>query len=194
MAESSKGYTNPKVDYQNWRYTTRERAEVKFCDRLKAIYLEEIRKSGKRALAALKAGVSVTTVKRQMKEDPEFCEAFDTAYDEYREARVKKLEAQAMNGFEETIFSPTGEKSTRRRYESNLRAMVLRAYAPELYQEKSALDITVRGGPMLVPAILDAGEWEKQFIAAQQAQALPEPTDSIPEAEFTSNEAEKVPR
>lgn len=187
MSESTKGYANPQVDYKNWRYTTRARAEVKFDDRLKATYLEEIRKSGKRALAALKAGVNASTVSKHLKEDPEFSTAFDAAYDEYREARVKKLETQAMNGFEEVIFSPTGEKSTRKRYESNLRAMVLRAYAPELYQERSAIDITVKSGVLLIPATQTVEEWEAQFIADQQKNALPEAKEGVMEAEFTED-------
>jgi len=179
MAESSKGYAKPQVDYKNWRYTTRERAEVKFDDRLKAVYLEEIRKSGKRAIAALKAGVSCKTVKEHMKQDPEFCEAFDHAYDEYREERVKRIEAQAMKGFEEVIFSPTGEKATRKRYESNLRAMVLRAYAPELYQEKSQVDITVKSGVLLIPATQSVEDWEPQFTAHQQEHALRAAIDTV---------------
>lgn len=173
MSESTKGYARPEADFTNWRYRTRARAEVKFCDRLKAIYLEEIALSGKRALAALKAGVSSATVSSHMKDDPEFCAAFDAAYDEYREKRVKRLEREAMRGFEETIFSPTGERSTRRRYETQLRVMLLRAHDPERYREKSEVDITVRGGPMLVPAMLDAVEWEKQFRAEQEKMALP---------------------
>lgn len=176
----------PQVDRTNWRMSTRERAEVKFCDRLKQIYLDEIKKHGKRALAALSAGVATNTVKRHLNDDPEFQAAYDAAYDEYREARVKRLERDAMRGFEETIFSPTGEKSTRRRYETQLRVMVLRALSPELYQDKSSLDITVRGGPMLVPAQLAPDEWEKQFVAQQQAMALPEGVERIPDAEFTS--------
>lgn len=197
MGEGTKGYARPQVDRTNWRYTTRERAEVKFCDRLKAIYLQEIALSGKRALAALKAGVCSSTVKQHMVDDPEFCAAFDAAYDEYREARVKRLETSAMRGFEETIFSPTGERSTRRRYETQLRVMVLRALAPELYQDKSSVDITVRGGPMVVPAQLNEAAWEAQFIASQEAMALPPGTDAtsvpgnIPDAEYSAAEREE---
>jgi hypothetical protein len=189
MAESSKGYANPKHDMSNWRMSTRERREQKFCDRSKAIYLGEIRKHGKRALAALHANVNGTTVTRHMKEDPDFAEAFDQAYDEYRERRVRKLEAQAMNGFEETIFSPTGERATRKRFESNLRAMVLKAYAPELYQEKHSLDITVTTGIAVLPATLSNDEWEKQFEAKQAAlPALPSAPPAFTEAELVMSE------
>ena len=170
------GYAVEVADKTTWRYTTKQRRTVKFCDRLKAIYLEEIEKHGKRTLAALKAGVATNTVLEHMKQDPEFQEAFDLAYDKYRESRVRKLEAQAMNGFEETIFGPTGERSTRKRYETQLRAMVLRAHGPE-YQEKSALDITVRSGVMLAPAILNPDEWEAQFKKLQETQVLPSPED-----------------
>jgi hypothetical protein len=176
VKESTTGYAVEVADKANWRYRTRERATVKFCDRLKAIYLEQIEKHGKRTLAALHAGVSRVTVAEHMKQDPEFQEAFDAAYDKYRENRVKKLETQAMNGFEETIFGPTGERSTRRRYETQLRAMVLRAHGPE-YQEKTNIDLTVRSGVMLAPAILAPDEWEAQFRKLQETQVLPEATD-----------------
>jgi hypothetical protein len=177
VEESRSGYAVSVADKGNWRYQTRERRDVKFCDRLKAIYLEQIEKHGKRTLAALHAGVSKSTVSLHLKEDPEFQEAFDTAYDKYREARVRKLETQAMNGFEETIFGPTGERSTRKRYESNLRAMVLKAHAPEMYAEKSAVDITVRSGVMLAPATLVESEWEAQFRRLQDTPILPQTTD-----------------
>jgi hypothetical protein len=174
--EGNSGYAVEVADKTNWRYQTRERRTVKFCDRLKAIYLEQIEKHGKRTLAALHAGVATNTVSEHMKNDPEFQEAFDAAYDKYREARVRKLETQAMNGFEETIFGPTGERSTRKRYETQLRAMVLRAHGPE-YQERTNIDLTVRSGVMLAPAILAPDEWEAQFKRLQETQVLPESTD-----------------
>jgi hypothetical protein len=177
MAESTTGYSVEVADKANWRYKTRERGTVKFCDRLKAIYLEQIEKHGKRMLAALHAGVATTTVSEHMKCDPEFQEAFDAAYDKYRETRVRKLETQAMNGFEETIFGPTGERSTRRRYETQLRAMVLKAHAPEMYSEKSSVDLTLRSGVMLAPAMLAPDEWEAQFRKLQETQVLPTPSD-----------------
>lgn len=176
MAESTRGYHDPTVVDEDWREKTKRRSEVKFCDRLKAIYLAEFAKHGKRSLAAAHAGVCADTVNDHLNNDPVFHAAFNAAYDEYRQERARKLERQAMKGFKETIFSPTGEKSTRRRYETQLRVMVLKACEPDLYADKSQVDVTMRGGPMLVPAILVASEWEKQFEQFQQTRELPEAT------------------
>lgn len=160
---SSRGTFFPTLDYSNWRVKTKEASAIKLDDAAKGRYLQTLAQTGKRGLASAAAGVSHTCIQRHMKEDPEFIEACEVAITDYREQRVLLIENQALAGFEETIFSPTGEMATRQRYETQLRLAVLKAYAPDIYTEKKEIDVTFKGGAIVIPLPAAPEEWDKMF-------------------------------
>lgn len=172
--ESSKGTFFPIADYSNWRVKVRDQKNLKLDDAAKQRYLECLAKTGKRGMAAAAAGVDSSTIRKHQTEDPEFLEACEAAWDDYREQRVLQIENEAINGFEETIFSPTGEKGTRKRYETALRAMVLKAYDPERYREKVDVNHDIVGGAIVVPLTPTPEEWEAQFAQQQSNYQLPQ--------------------
>lgn len=147
---------------------------LKLDDTAKGRYLQKLAETGKRGIAAAAAGVDATTIRKHQTEDPEFLQACEAAWDEYREQRVLKIEQEAIDGFEETIFSPTGERGTRLRYETQLRVMVLKAYDPERYREKVEVDHNHIGGAIVIPLTPSSEEWEAQFNKAQETYQLPE--------------------
>jgi hypothetical protein len=174
--ESSKGTFFPVADFTNWRIKCKDINNLKLDDVAKERYLVALAETGKRGIAAAAAGVDCSTITKHMSVDPEFMQAAEVAWDHYREQRVLRIENEAINGFEETIFSPTGEKGTRKRYETQLRVMILKAYDPEKYGDKAQqLDVNFKGGAVVIPLTPTADEWDKQFEAHREYMALPEP-------------------
>ena len=176
--ESSKGTFFPKADYSNWRVKCQDENNLKLDDAAKQRYLEKLSQTGKRGIAAAAAGVSSTTIHKHMSVDPEFMQAAEHAWDHYREQRVLAIENEALCGFEETIFSPTGVMATRRRYETQLRVMILKAYDPERYADKQQLDVNFKGGAVVIPMTPTGDEWDKQFEAHREHMAFPEAMDA----------------
>lgn len=176
--ESSKGTFFPEADFTNWRVKCQDINNLKLDDAAKERYLVCLSKTGKRGMAAAAAGVHSCTITKHMSVDPEFMQAAEHAWDHYREQRVLNIENEALNGFEETIFSPTGEMATRRRYETQLRVMILKAYDPDKYADKQNIDVTFRGGAVVVPLTPTPDEWDKQFEQHREHMALPEAIDA----------------
>lgn len=172
--ESSKGTFFPEADFTNWRQKCQDINLLKLDDKAKERYLVCLSKTGKRGMAAAAAGVHTTTITKHMSVDPEFMQAAEHAWDHYREQRVLNIENEALNGFEETIFSPTGEKATRRRYETQLRVMILKAYDPDKYADRQNIDVNFKGGAVVIPMTPTADEWDKQFEAHREHMALPD--------------------
>lgn len=193
--ESSRGTFFAVADYSQWRVALRNRQAIKLDDPAKARYLTSLEKHGKRGMAAAAAGVCSTTISKHMEMDPEFKAAAEVAWDSYREQRVLQIENEAILGFDEVIFSPTGERGFRKRYETQLRLAVLRKLDPDGYREKSTLDVNFQGGAVVVPLPPSADEWEAMFAAQQAAYQLPESmdttgynvSDAIQEGELSKN-------
>ena len=160
---SSRGTFFPTLDYSNWREKIKDQRAIKLDDAAKQRYIETLAQTGKRGLAAAAAGVTGSTIQKHMKADPDFIEACEQAIDDYREQRVLMIENQALAGFEETIFSPTGEMATRQRYETQLRIMVLKAYDKETYTERKEIDVTFKGGAIVIPLPPSADDWDSMF-------------------------------
>lgn len=175
--ESSKGTFFPVADFSNWRVKCKEVNNLKLDDEAKRRYLEKLSETGKRGIAAAAAGVDCSTIQKHMSVDPEFMQAAEAAWDHYREQRVLNIENEALNGFEETIFSPTGEMATRRRYETQLRVMMLKAYDPDRYADKQSIDVNFKGGAVVIPLTPSNEEWEKQFANHSDNYVLPEVSD-----------------
>lgn len=187
--ESSKGTFFPEADFSNWRVKCQDVNKLKLDDHAKQRYLEKLAQTGKRGIAAAAAGVDCQTIIKHMSVDPEFMQAAEVAWDHYREQRVLNIENEALNGFEETIFSPTGVMATRRRYETQLRVMILKAYDPEKYGDKSqSIDVNFKGGAVVIPMTPSPDEWDKQFEAHREHMALPAPTTHIDTEGYSGDE------
>lgn len=171
-----------------WRIKVRHLRETPFDDNAKAVFLNSLQKHGKLSIACEEAGVLYTTYRSQRQQDEDFDHAIEHTLMVFKEGRVNRLEIAAMNGHKEPIFGPNGEVGERTRYESGLRAMVLKAYAPEMYGDKLAVEHSVASGVTVVPAILDDKTWEEQFIMQQgKFEALDVEGSPVPST--SSNEA-----
>lgn len=169
----------PVVEVE-WRIKVRHLTSTEFDDERKGVFLKYLQQHGKLAIACEQAGVLYNTYRQERQRDADFDKAIDHTLHVFKEHRVHRLEVAAMNGHTEPIFGPNGEVGERTRFESNLRAMVLKAYAPEMYNDKLEVEHKGTVGAVLVPADMlnDEAAWEAQLVATQSA--------------FTSIEAEGV--
>lgn len=182
--ESTYGKANPITRQDTW--TRRLRAEqVKFDDETKGRFLEAIVRHGKRALAALEAGVSMQTVRNHMKIDPEFAELFDAALQERADRVTAQIEEEAMEGFEEPIYSQkTGELlGTKRVYETPIRLAILKRYDPE-YKDRSETTISGAVGVLVAPAEMSPQAWieQQQSLNAERREPDKDNLDAPPSA------------
>lgn len=182
MAESSTGTLVPEVDMSNWRVAKQEN-RLKFDDKLKTKYLMFLAEHGKKTLAARQCGISYPTYLDHVNNDPEFAQWVEIALEERAHRIVKRLEHEAMEGFEEGIFNKEGEQvGTRLKHETQLRAMILKRYDPE-YKDRSEINHTGGAGTgvLVVPAALtleDAAaqgeELRQKMIERQKEENVPD--------------------
>lgn len=175
------GKTRPFADDSNWREKIQNINMIKMDDASKGRYLESIQKYGKKNLAAAASGVTEQTVKKHMSVDPEFSQAVEHSLGWHRDNRARKLEMQAINGYEETIIGGDGTIGSRKRYETQLRVLVLKSLDRELYGEQRQVDVNLAftGGALVIPATLNQADWEKQFDEMRAENALPEASERI---------------
>lgn len=152
---------------------------VKFDDEVKGRYLEELLKHGRRYLAARAVDVTNQTVRNHLKWDPEFAELFDAALAERADRVARQIEEEALEGFEEPIFSPkTGERlGSKRVYESNIRLAILRRYDPE-YKDRSEHTVTGAVGVLVAPAQMSPRDWIESE-RAKNAQRIEPDRDNL---------------
>lgn len=185
----------PIVKDETWRERVENLNGIKFDDNAKLKFLKELDRTGKIGLACQVAGVSTTSWRTHARKDPKFLEAVEHTIKVFNESRAAQIEKQAIDGFREVIFGPNGEKAYRRRYETQLRVMVLKAADKELYADHSTVDVNVQGGAFIIPATLNPDDWEKQF-AEQQARFIPDtaPNLFVTQGEEVPDELQPVKR
>lgn len=159
--------TNLPLEYVNWRIKIRRIRDVKFNDDLKQVFLVSLQKHGKLSLACEAAGVLYDTYRKARQDDEDFDQACTHTKLIHDDSIVYRLESAALKGNTEPIFGANGELGERTRFESGLRAMVLKAHDPERYGDKQQVDVTHTYGAVIVPPIMDPTEWEAQFVENQ---------------------------
>lgn len=127
--------------------TTRIGRPVEFTDDLKRLALAEYSRTAGVQAAAKAAGVSVATINRHRKDDPD---GFGAAWAEAQQAYVELLESEAqrraVDGVEEIKYGPTGGVVSRTiRFSDGLLTLLLKANAPRKYRENQRLEISTTG-------------------------------------------------
>ncbi len=158
---------NTPLEEVPWRVKIRKLKSVEFDDDRKAIFLHALQKYGKYTMACLHAQVTVQQFELARLRDEDFADAAEMTKRLFEDHRVHQLEVEAMKGHTEPIFGANGEVGERTRYESGLRAMILKAYDPERYREKQEIEVTHGGSVVYMPAMLNPEEWEAQFVEHQ---------------------------
>lgn len=150
-------------DAGKWRVrVTTQR--TKFDDEQKHIFLEEYRKDAILGRAAMAAGVSIGTVKKHMKEDPDFAEACMDAQGEYQAKLLTHHQDLVFNGVQKRTFDRNGNVvSEETQYPIRLIELELKAKDPQ-YRDKREVDVNVSGGVLVAPASMGSIEdWESKY-------------------------------
>lgn len=149
-----------------WRQKL-QASKIKFDDLKKAIYLNHLRKYGRKMQACRAAGVSLDTVNDHLNNDPEFLKAREEALAEYADV-VQQLAWKLMNGVAKPIVGGKFKDevvATEMVHATNLLAMEMRKTDPA-YKERSEVDVNNKGGGVLV---VPAGISPEEFVRQEEA-------------------------
>lgn len=142
-------------------------SKLKFDDVQKGIYLNVLRKTGRKMASARAAGVSAQCVADHIQNDPFFDEAVQEALADYRDIIHKHAYKVAVIGVKEPIVGGefkdqvVAEKTV---YATNILAMEMKRVEPE-YKDKSEVALTSNSPVLVAPAGMTPEEW----IASQKA-------------------------
>lgn len=141
----------------------RNPGNVKFDDALKEKFLQYLSEHGKSALACQEVGIDPSTYHRHIKNDPEFAEAVEETIGILNAKRALQIEREALKGTIRQQFNGRGELVGETVvYETKLREMILKKSDPS-YRETISVDTTVRGGCLVLPAVVSPSDWEQQY-------------------------------
>jgi hypothetical protein len=161
-------------DLQGWRKKL-QLSKVKFDDVQKGIYLNVLRKTGRKGTAAQAAGVCVQTVADHCENDPDFAAARDDALQEFADfihAHAIKL---SVNGVKKPIVGGKDKDEIIAHetiYATNILAMEMRRTNPE-YKERQEIDVNQTGSVLIAPAEMSPAEWIKQQAEKNKAKKEP---------------------
>ncbi len=169
---STTGVMGP-ADQSNWR-TKLQASRIKFDDRQKEVYLQEIAEHSQKRRAAAKAGVCPQTVLNHLENDPEFASAMQSALDEYRDKFVDHAVNLAYEGIEVKKYNKDGDLIEERRdYPIRLIELELKRVEPG-FREKQQIDLNHGGGVMVAPAEMSPEEWIRQQEEKNASRTMPE--------------------
>lgn len=143
-----------KLDLSNWRQKTKEEKLLKLTDEKKILYLERLYEHGGKMMAAREIGISYTCLQDHRETDLEFAALIDEVLNLRAEKIVKRLEQEAIEGYDEHIVNKDGEiVGTRKKYETPLRAMIMKRFDAE-YRDKTDINLTGNSasGVLVLPA------------------------------------------
>ena len=160
------GTRPPKADMRNWRKKLQEK-KIKFNDEVKTKYLMFLLESGEKHNSAEKAVISYTAVQNHRENDPEFAIAEEAVLALRAENIVRRIEKEAMDGFDDDTITKDGQVQKRKRFETPLRSMLLKKYDSAGHRDKQDINMqhSGAGGVLVVPAKIDPTDFVKESLA-----------------------------
>lgn len=134
---------------------------VRFDADRKARFLGLIRLTGQLQRSAKESGISPFTVKSHLKDDPDFKDAYDEAYGDFKELIETEIMRRAIMGWEEPVYQQGMLAGTVRKYDSRLLELLVKRHIPA-YKEKYLATDGLPVGILVVPQDQTALDWEKQ--------------------------------
>jgi hypothetical protein len=154
------------VDAKNWRRVYRDGGYIQFDDLNKLLFLKEIAKTGQFMAATQSCGVSSSTVRKHLKDDPEFNEAYMDARETYKDIVISVAQKLALEGIDEPMIGGRNRDEVvayKKVYATNILAMEMKRVDPG-YKDKSQVDLNVRSGVLLLPEGKSMEDWEKENL------------------------------
>jgi hypothetical protein len=104
-------------------------------EKWKAVFLDELARSGNVLLSSRKAGASRTQVYRSRREDPAFADQWDDAIDEAVDLLEAVARGRAVNGTDKPVYQGGVQVGTIREYSDTLLIFLLKAHRPERFRD-----------------------------------------------------------
>ena len=106
----------------------------------RARFIAALGETGNVAEAARRVGIGRTCAYAARQADPAFADAWDAAIDDATDRLEAEARRRALDGVEEPVFYQGKPVGTIRRYSDRLLVVLLRAYRPERYREKTEVE------------------------------------------------------
>ena len=127
----------------------------------KARFLLAYRLTGQLQRSAKECGISPTTVRQHMKDDPDFQDAVSEAYGDFKETIETEIMRRAIMGWEEPVYQQGILAGTVRKYDQRLLELLAKRHIPA-YKEKHQPTDGMPVGILVVPSPQQVIDWEKQ--------------------------------
>lgn len=147
----------------------------------KARFLSILRLCGQLQRSAQEAGIAPVTVRTHMKDDPDFKDAYDEAYNDFKEAIESEIMRRAIMGWEEPVYQQGVLAGTVRKYDSRLLELLAKRHIPA-YKEKYLPTDGLPIGILVVPESKPALEWEKDHKLIAVDVTPDDDADGVPDA------------
>ncbi len=142
--------------------------------RRKKAFLSALAQTGRIGASAAAAGWSKGIPASLRKADKEFSQQWDWAMDAYVERLEAAAELRAVDGVQKGVYGSLGKDQgsgligTETVYSDNLLMFLIKANARAKYGDKSEVDVTSKGGVLVVPAAPSQSDWEAQASQGQR--------------------------
>lgn len=159
--------------------TRRDKSEVvRFDADRKARFLFNLKLTGQLQRSAQEAGISPRTVRQHLKDDPDFKEAYDEAYEDFKEGIETEIMRRAIMGWEEPVYQQGVLAGTVRKYDSRLLELLAKRHIPA-YKEKQLPTDGVPIGILVVPESQGADDWEAKH-GLDPSKEVQQTRDAVP--------------
>lgn len=136
-------------------------------------FLSIMRLTGQLQRSAQESGISSATVRHHLRTDPDFKDAYDEAYEDFKESLETEAMRRAIMGWEEPVFQQGVQAGTVRKYDSRLLELLLKRHIPQ-FKEKYEATLNVSGGILAVPMPMSPEEWAKANLVEVSRQEVKE--------------------
>ena len=170
----------------DWRSELGRPHQLKFDDEKKRDFLAAFAISNRLSESARLVGVTSQTVRNHLFSDAEFAAAYEEAEGTYRDRVRKAIYDQGVEGYDEPILGGLYKDTvvaTRKVFAPNLLILEARR-VDQAYRDRSAVDVNVKGGVLLIPSGVTAEEWAKTYGAPP---TTPDQLEAISEEVSSSN-------
>lgn len=151
-------------------------SKVKFDEEAQQIFLTEIARHGRLGTAARASGVTITTARRHVKQNPAFAEAMMESIEVYKDRLINHHQNLVFNGTVKRTYDRNGNVvSEETVYPIRLIELELKKHDSG-YRDRQEVTHEHRGGTLVVPGQLSAKEWEERFRVKKE--------EDVEDAEF----------
>ena len=170
-------------DDVNWRRRIRDKSAVKLDDVNKRIFIAHFREHGRMSHAAEAAGVTTTTVKQHLQNDPDFFQMYIDARNSYADKVIEHAQNLIFNGTRRPILGGKDRDQIVAHeiiYPISLIQAELRKVDPIGYADptNNQVNVNVQQGVAVVPSTTSKDEWRSRYSPKGEPPSGPQRHDA----------------